>query len=301
MKFIAVQGVQIPALGLGTSGLRGEVARRIVSHALEVGYRHIDTAQNYRNEAAVGEAIGGSGVPRADIWLTTKIRPDRFRRHEFQRALDESLRRLDTEPDLLLLHWPSAVVPLRETLGALAEVKRRGLAKHIGVSNFTVALLRQAQALTSEPLLVNQVEYHPYLRQQSVIAATRAAGMALIAYSPLAKGRVFRDPRLRTIGERHGKSAGQVALRWLLQQDGVIAIPRSSREAHATANLEVFDFALTPAEMASVGAEASASGRLIDPPWLAPDWDDLEAVRPFRRQTRRALRTLAALVGAYLR
>ena len=300
MELVTVGDVQIPALGLGTARLGDRVAQRIVSYALEIGYRHIDTAQNYRNEAAVGAAIGSSAVPRGEIWLTTKIGPARFRAGDLQRALEQSLRRLGTEPDLLLLHWPSPTIPLRETIGALNEIKRRGLTRHIGVSNFTVALLREAQALTTEPLLVNQVEYHPYLSQQSVIAATRAGGMALTAYSPLARGRVFRDPRLRALGERYGKSAGQVALRWLLQQDDVIAIPRSSREAHAEANLEVFDFELPPAEMATVGAQASPSGRLIDPPWLAPDWDDLERVRPAHRRARWAVRTLGALVGRFL-
>jgi 2,5-diketo-D-gluconate reductase B len=302
MRVVTVGGVQIPALGLGTSRLGDEVTGRMVRHALAIGYRHIDTAQSYRNEAAVGEAIARSGVPRGEIWLTTKIGPSRFKAGALQRALDESLRRLGTEPDLLLLHWPNPTIPLRETIGALGEVKRRGLTRHIGVSNFTVALLREVLALSDEPLLVNQVEYHPYLSQNSVLAATRAAGMALIAFSPLARGRVPRDPRLGAIGERLGRSAAQVALRWLLQQDGVIAIPRSSREAHAKANLEVFDFELTPAEMAAVGAEASPAGRLIDPVWMAPDWDDLEP-RPLARQARRAVRTLAALarVRRYLR
>ncbi len=174
MKSIAVRDVQIPALGLGTARLGNRVAQRIVSYALGIGYRHIDTAQSYRNEAAVGAAIGGSAVPRGQIWLTTKIGPARFRDGDLQRALDRSLSRLGTEPDLLLLHWPSPTIPLRETIRALNEVRRRGLTKHIGVSNFTVALLREAQALTTEPLLGNQVEYHPYLSQRSVIAATVA-------------------------------------------------------------------------------------------------------------------------------
>jgi 2,5-diketo-D-gluconate reductase B len=302
MRLVTVGDARIPALGLGTSRLGDGVTRRMVGHALAIGYRHIDTAQSYRNEAAVGEAIARSGVPRGEIWLTTKIGPSRFKAGSLKRALDESLRRLGTEPDLLLLHWPNPTIPLRETIGALGEVKRRGLTRHIGVSNFTVALLREVLALSDEPLLVNQVEYHPYLSQQSVLAGTRAAGMALIAFSPLARGRVPRDPRLGAIGERLGRSAAQVALRWLLQQDGVIAIPRSSREAHAEANLEALDFELTPAEMAAVGAEASPTGRLIDPVWMAPDWDDLER-RPLARQARRAVRTLAALarVRRYLR
>jgi 2,5-diketo-D-gluconate reductase B len=301
MRAVTVRDVHVPALGLGTAGLGEGVARRMVGHALEIGYRHIDTAQSYRNEAAVGEAIGRSAVPRAEIWLTTKIAPSRYRAGDLQRSVDESLRRLGTEPDLLLLHWPNPAVPLRETLGALNEVKRRGLTRHIGVSNFTVALLQEAQALTSEPLLVNQVEYHPYLGQRRVIEATRAGGMALIAYSPLAKGRVFRDPRLRSIGERYGKNAGQVALRWLIQQGGVIAIPRSSREAHAKANLEVFDFELSPAEMATVGAQASPEGRLVDPLRLAPVWDDLGEGRSARRQVTRFARAVAGRIVRYLR
>ncbi len=301
MRFVAVREVQIPALGLGTAGLGDQVTQRLVSYALEIGYRHVDTAQAYRNEAAVGAAISRSAVPRGQIWLTTKIAPADFRAGDLQRSLEESLRRLRTEPDLLLLHWPNPKIPLRETLGALNEVKRRGLTRHIGVSNFTAALLAEALALTTEPLLVNQVEYHPYLGQRTVLEATRASGMALTAYSPLAMGRVFRDPRLGAIGERHGKNAGQVALRWLLQQDRVIAIPRSSREAHAKANLEVFDFELTAAEMATVGAHAGPAGRLVDPLRLAPAWDDLEGVRPARRLVTRVTRALAARIGRSFR
>ncbi len=301
MTMVAVRDAQLPALGLGTAGLGDEGTRRMVSYALGIGYRLIDTAQSYRNEEAVGEAIRASAVPRVDIWVTTKIAPGRSRAGDLQRAVDESLRRLGSEPDLLLLHWPSPTIPLRETIGALNEVKRRKLTRHIGVSNFTVALLEEAQALSSEPLLVNQVEYHPYLGQRRVLEATRAAGMALIAYAPLAKGRVFKDRHVGAIGERYGKSAGQVALRWLLQQDGIIAIPGSAREAHARTNLEVFDFELTPAEMAEVGARASAAGRLVDPFRVAPAWDDLGEIGAARRQATRVARTLAAGVRRYWR
>lgn len=155
-----------------------------------------------------------------------------------------------------MLHWPNSKIRLRETISALNDVKRKGLTKHIGVCNFTVALTQQALSLTKEPLIVNQVEYHPYLGQQTVLELLRARGMALTAYSPLAKGRVFRDTRLQCIGERYGKNAGQVALRWLLQQDGLIAIPRSSCEAHAKTNLEIFDFQLADSEMAKISALA---------------------------------------------
>jgi 2,5-diketo-D-gluconate reductase B len=273
MIHVEAQGARIPALGLGTWQLSGAVARRIVGHALALGYRHIDTAQMYGNEAEVGAAIANSAVPREQIWLTTKIWPDNFRAGALQRAAEESVRRLRTEPDLLLLHWPNPSVPLAETIGALNEVKRRGLARHIGISNFNVALIREALALSAEPLMANQVEYQPYLDQAAVLAKLRARRMALIAYSPLAKGRVFRDRTLARIGERHGKSPGQVALRWLIQQDGVAAIPRSSREDGVKANFELFDFALSDAEMAEIAALARPGGRQVDLPGFAPRWD----------------------------
>ena len=273
MIYVETQGARIPALGLGTWRLDGSVARRMVGFALANGYRHVDTAQMYGNEAEVGAAIATSQVPRDEIWLTTKIWPDNFRAGALQRAAETSVRRLRTEPDLLLLHWPNPSVPLAETIGALHEARRRGLARHIGISNFTVALIREALALSEEPLIVDQVEYQPYLNQDAVLQEVRANGMALIAYSPLAKGRVFADPTLRRIGERHGKNPGQVALRWLVQQRAVAAIPRSSRETHAKANFAIFDFALSEAEMAEIAALARPGGRQIDPAGMAPRWD----------------------------
>ncbi len=292
MRTVTTQGVQIPTIGLGTSGLHGDVARRMVGYALEIGYRHIDTAQNYENEAQIGEAIAASSVPRDEIWLTTKIGRRRFRDGDLQRSVEDSVRKLNTEPNLLLLHWPNAKIPLSETICALNEVKRQGLTEHIGVSNFTVALIQQAVALSEAPLIVNQVEYHPYLNQQAVLEAVRASGMVLTAYSPLAKGRVFRDSKLRSIGERYGKTAGQVALRWLVQQEGVLAIPRSSREANARSNLEIFDFELTDADMNEIFALGSPWGRMSDPLRAAPAWDDLNAVGQARRNIKKVVRAV---------
>ncbi len=273
MLFVEASGVRIPALGLGTFRLEGAVARRMVTYALEIGYRHIDTAQMYGNEAEVGQAIAASTVPRGEIWLTTKIWPDHFRDGELQRAAEESVRRLKTEPDLLLLHWPNPKVPLAETIRALNDARRRGLARHIGISNSPAALIRESVAASEAPLLVDQVEYHPYLSQRAVLAELRAQGMALTAYSPIAQGKVFSDPVLQRIGEQHGKTPGQVTLRWLLQQDGVSAIPRSSREAHAKANFEIFDFSLSDAEMAEISGLARPGGRIISPGGMAPAWD----------------------------
>ena len=245
----------------------------MVGYALALGYRHIDTAQMYGNEAEVGQAIAASAVPRDQIWLTTKIWPDNFRAGALQRAAEQSVRRLGTEPDLLLLHWPNPSVPRAETVGALNDAKRRGVSRQIGISNSPVALIRESVRASEVPLLLNQVEYHPYLSQRAVLEELRAHGMALTAYSPIAQGRVFADPLLRQIGERHGKNPGQVTLRWLLQQDGVSAIPRSSREAHAKANFEIFDFALSAAEMAEIAGLARPGGRIISAGGFAPAWD----------------------------
>jgi len=273
MLHVEAHGARIPALGFGTFRLEGRTATRMVEAALAIGYRQVDTAQMYGNEREVGEGIKASGVARHDLWLTTKIWPDSFRDGALQRAAEESVRRLGTEPDLLLLHWPNPGVPLAETMRALNQVQRDGLARHIGVSNFTLALIEEAWAATEVPILVNQVEYHPYLDQTKVLAAVRERGMALTAYAPIAHGRVFRDPVLGRIGERYGKTPGQIALRWLVQQERVSAIPKSSSEAHARANVEIFDFALSDEDMAEIHGLARADGRIIDPAGMAPAWD----------------------------
>jgi 2,5-diketo-D-gluconate reductase B len=273
MLHVTAHGATIPALGFGTFRLEGPSAERMVGAALAIGYRHVDTAQMYGNEAEVGSAIAGSAVPRDRIWLTTKIWPDNFRDGALQRAAEQSVRRLRTEPDLLLLHWPNPGVPLAETIRALNEVRREGLTRHIGISNCTTALIRESVALSEAPLVVNQVEYHPYLSQRLVLDELRRHGMALIAYSPVAQGKVFQDATLQRIAGRHGKNPGQVALRWLIQQDGVAAIPRSSREDNARANFAIFDFQLSDAEMAEIAGLARPDGRLVNPAGFAPAWD----------------------------
>src|SRR5215207_11736793 len=229
MNFIEANGARIPAIGLGTWELRGRSCARLVQQALRLGYRHIDTAQMYENEREVGEGLRASGVKRDQVFLTSKIWPTHFAPHDLERSAKESLVRLRlTEVDLLLLHWPNPQVPLVETLGALARVRQLGIARHIGVSNFTVALIDEAVASCSEPLVCDQVEYHPYLDQSKVREACLRHGMAVVAYSPIAKGRVRNDELLAGIGKAHGKSGAQVCLRWLVQQ-GVAAIPRTSR------------------------------------------------------------------------
>ena len=200
---VEAKGAKIPLLGLGTWELRGRTCARVVEQALRLGYRHVDTAEMYDNEREVGEGLHASGVKRNEIFVTTKIWPAHFAPHELERAARDCLVRLRlSEVDLLLLHWPNPHIPLAETLGALSKVKRDGLARHIGVSNFTSALIEQATKLSSEPLVCDQVECHPYLDQTKVIAACRRHGMAVVAYSPIARGNARSDEVLRASAPR---------------------------------------------------------------------------------------------------
>jgi 2,5-diketo-D-gluconate reductase B len=272
MNVIEANGARIPSIGLGTWELRGRACARIVEQALKFGYRHIDTAQAYENEREVGEGVRSSGVRRDEIFLTTKIWTNHFAPHDLERSTKESLVRLRLpEVDLLLLHWPNPHVPLAETLGALAHAKQLGLTRHIGVSNFTVALMDQAVAACPEPLVCNQVEYHPYLDQTKVLEACTGHGMALVAYSPVAKGRIKTDPTLIRLGRIHRKSPAQICLRWLVQQN-VAAIPRTSRIERLSENIEIFDFELNDEEMSEISAMGSSGGRLTDFAF-APKWD----------------------------
>jgi 2,5-diketo-D-gluconate reductase B len=259
MKDIAVKGTRVPALGFGTWALSGRACYDAVRTALELGYRHIDTADMYGNETEVGRAIRESGLAREDIFLTTKVPPGKLRAPDAKRCAEESLRRLGLDHvDLILVHWPNSAVPLGETLDAFAEIQASGRARHIGVSNFPVSLLREAVARHGADLLCDQVEYHPFLSQQSVLAQARAYGMMVTAYSPVAKGRVARDARLAAIGRKYAKSATQVTLRWLIDQDGVAAIPKATSRAHVAANLDIFDFTLAEEDRATIASIAAS-------------------------------------------
>jgi diketogulonate reductase-like aldo/keto reductase len=272
MLFVAANGAKIPAIGLGTWELRGRTCARLVEQALKLGYRHIDTAQAYDNEREVGEGLRASRVRRDELFVTTKVWTTHFAPHELERSTKESLTKLRmSEVDLLLLHWPNPQVPLVETLGALAHVKKLGMARHIGVSNFTVALIEEAVAICPEPLVCDQVEYHPYLEQTKVRETCARHGMAVVAYSPIAKGRIRNDQTLAQIGQAHGKTSAQVCLRWLVQQN-VSAIPRTSRIERLSENIEIFDFALSDDEMQLISRMGSSKGRLTDF-GFAPKWD----------------------------
>jgi 2,5-diketo-D-gluconate reductase B len=272
MQLVEANGAKIPAIGLGTWELRGRTCARLVEQALKLGYRHIDTAQVYENEREVGEGLRASGVRRDDVFVTTKIWTTHFAPNDLERSARESLAKLHlSHVDLLLLHWPNPRVPLQETLGALAHVRQLGMARHIGVSNFTVALIDEAVAACPEPLVCDQVEFHPYLDQTKVKEACARHGMAVIAYSPVAKGRIKNDRMLVRIGQIYGKTAAQVCLRWLVQQN-VAAIPRTSRIERLSENINIFDFALSDDEMRLISGMGNAKGRLTDF-GFAPKWD----------------------------
>jgi 2,5-diketo-D-gluconate reductase B len=271
MQDVEAKGFHIPIVGLGTWALRGRDCTRLVEQAIRIGYRHIDTAQMYENEAEVGEGVRASGM-RASVMVTTKVQPQRLAPHDLERSVKESLVRLRLDAiDLLLIHWPNPRVPLVETLGAMAKMKREGFVRQIGVSNFTVALLEEANKVSSEPLVCNQIECHPFLDQDKVIAASRKVGMAVVAYSPIARGGAKGNAVLERIGKVHGKSASQVCLRWLTQQ-AIVVIPRTSKIERLQENRDILDFELSDAEMTEIAGLARNQGRIVDWSW-SPKWD----------------------------
>jgi diketogulonate reductase-like aldo/keto reductase len=270
MQTVTAGGARIPIVGLGTWTLKGKDCARLVEQAIAAGYRHIDTAQLYDNETEVGEGIRASGL-RDQVFLTTKVRPENLHAKDLERTARESVARLGVDQvDLLLIHWPNAQIPLAETIGALNKVKKDGLTKHIGVSNFNVALIDEATKLSEAPLVCDQVEYHPFLDQSKVIAACKRHDMAVVAYSPIARGGAEGDQVLARIAKTHGKSPAQISLRWLVQQ-GVVVIPRTSKAERLKENIALFDFELTAAEMNEI-AGLARGGRIVN--WVyAPKWD----------------------------
>jgi diketogulonate reductase-like aldo/keto reductase len=271
--YVEANGAKIPTVGIGTWDLRGRNCARVVEQALRLGYRHIDTAEMYDNEREIGEALRASRVPRNEVFITTKVWQTHLTPREFERSTKESLARLRlSDVDLLLIHWPNPQVPLAETIGALCKMKKIGFARHIGISNFTVPMMREAVQLSTEPLVTNQIEWHPYLDQSRVVAAARELGLAITAYSPIARGRATADKTLRTIGLAHRKTAGQVCLRFLVQE-GAIVIPRTSKIERLTENMSIFDFELNDAEMDEIRKLATPRGRIVE--WGgAPRWDE---------------------------
>ena len=270
LRALEIQGTTVPKLGFGTWEILGRDCQEAVSDALEIGYRHIDTAQAYDNEAEVGKALAASSIPRKELFLTTKLWREEYAPERVRPSAEGSLERLQVDcVDLLLLHWPNDDVPLAKTLGALAELREEGLIKHFGVSNFPAGMLREALAVA--PIFADQVEFHPFLGQDALVELASERDFMLTAYSPLARGKVPQDPAMREIADAHGKSAGQVALRWLLDKPNVCAIPKASSHERRVENFGVFDFELSDEERARIDA-LPKNERVIDPGW-APDWD----------------------------
>ena len=273
IPMLTAHGASIPTIGFGTSQL-GDCTD-VVATALQLGYRHIDTAWKYGSEQGVGNGIKKSGVARQDIFLTTKVSHEYLRAADFARSVEESLSRLQTDyVDLLLVHWPTIDnIPLAETMDALAKARREGKTRFIGVANFNIALLDEAMRLCPEQFSVLQAEYHPYLDQTKILSHCRSKGLIFMAYCPLARGGIFNDPVLGEIAKAKGRTIAQIALRWLIQQDIVAPIPRSSDAKHMRESLDVFDFTLSADEMQRIHALKRADGRIANPAGRAPAWD----------------------------
>jgi 2,5-diketo-D-gluconate reductase B len=256
MDYLALTGGgQMPVIGLGTWQLQGKACIEAVRDALDIGYRHIDTAAMYGNEAEIGEAIAAAGVGREELFLTTKIWTDHFRAADVVRSTDASLRKLRTEyVDLLLMHWPNEAVPLKETLGAMAKIAIEGKARAIGVSNFPGPLLEAAIAASPVPIACDQVKCHVGFGQGPLLKVARRRGVVVTAYSPLARGSLVRDANLRKIAEKHRVTPGQVALRWLIEQEGVAAIPKAASLKNLHENFALFEFSLDPEDRALLDA-----------------------------------------------
>ncbi len=272
MQVVEAHGAPIPQIGFGTMTLKGDVCVQAVKTALQMGYRHIDTAWFYGNEKEVGGGLRQSDVKREDIFLCTKVRETHLEPEKFRQSLDESLANLQLPSvDLLLIHWNNKDIPFKTSIGALCKAKKDGFAKHVGVANFTAKMLDEAWAVTTEPLVCNQIEVHPFINQDKVLAASKKHGMAVVAYVPIARGKVPGVEVLEKLGKAHGKSAAQISLRYLVQL-GCVPIPRTANPAHMKENMDVFNFALSDAEMAELKKLNAANMRVVNPPH-APVWD----------------------------
>ncbi|MDZ4392670.1 aldo/keto reductase [Cypionkella sp.] len=272
MHYVTTQGAKIPALGFDVFRMSEAEIEAVVPAALDAGFRHYDTAQIYENEAALGRALAAAGAKRDDLFLTTKVWVANYSADRFLASVDESLDKLGVaQVDLLLAHWPGDAIPVAQQVEWLNSALAAGKTRFIGVSNYNRAQLRAAMAASTAPIVTNQIEMHPYLDQSAMAALALETDTRLTGYFGMADGAVPRDALIGEIAARHGKSAAQVGLRWLVQQ-GVIVLSKTAKPARLAENFAIFDFALTEAEMAAIGGLARPEGRLVSPPGLAPDW-----------------------------
>lgn len=272
METIETRGVAIPRLGLGTFRMPGDAARPVVENGLALGFRHIDTAAMYDNEAAVGAALAASGLRRTDLFVTTKVWHDKLAPDALRRSFDTSLGKLRLDHiDLFLVHWPSANMNMAATLDAITKLQEEGLARAIGVCNFNLPMIRHAVEVVGAPIAVHQVEYHPFLSQMPMLDYLRRMGIPMTAYAPLAQGRAAMDPVLAKIGQKHSATPAQIAIAWLLDQENVIAIPKAARPSSQRANLDSLKIYLDDEDRAAIAALPKGM-RFVDPPF-APNWE----------------------------
>lgn len=272
MQYKNIQGLDVPEIGLGTYKLHDRICSRVVRTALDIGYRHIDTAQMYKNEREIGEALSVSNVPREDIFLSTKIWHTNLEADDVLQTTEESLRQMDTPyVDLLMIHWPNDQYDLRSTIESMLVLRDQGKAMNIGVSNFPLHLLKKTNEEIRAPIFCNQVEFHPFIDQLDLLDYAIENDIMITAYSPLAQGKVAEDENLQEIAEKYGKSPAQISLRWLIEQENVVAIPKASSEEHLRENFDVFDFYLEDEDFERID-EFQKDTRLVNPSF-APDWD----------------------------
>ena len=272
MDYLQTQGIRLPRLGLGTFRMQGDDCRASVESALALGYRHIDTAEMYGNEDPIGVAIAASGVPRKDLHVTTKVWNENLAPDAIRRSFDTSLKKLRLDQvDLYLVHWPSKRMNLPAMFETLMKLKEEGRARAIGVANFNIALLKTVIEDIKAPIACNQVEYHVMLDQTPLRKYLASKSIPLVAYCPLAQGRAASDETLKAIGRKHGATAAQVALKWLLDQDGVAAIPKASRGESQKANLDALHVGLDDEDLKAIAA-LPKNQRCVNP-GFAPAWD----------------------------
>lgn len=270
--YAAMTATPIPLLGLGTYPLSGAEAQHSVINALEVGFRHIDTAQMYGNEKDVGQALKASGVARDELFIVTKVDPGNLGASRFRSSVEKSIADLGGPVDLLLIHWPPPEVEVDATVARLMEASEAGFARQIGVSNFPPGLMRRAQQFSGGALICNQVEFHPLIDQSRLLAAAKRLNMVLTAYCPLARGAALQEPAVQRVAQKHGRSASEVVLRWIIQQ-GVAAIPMTTRRENAASNLRALSFELPEEDMAEISALTRQNRRLISPASMTGRWD----------------------------
>ena len=272
MEYVNAHGATIPALGFGVFRMSDAEVEAVIGAALDAGFRHFDTAQIYGNEAALGRALKSAGAKREDLFLTTKVWVDKYAKGPFAASVDESLDKLGVDQvDLLLLHWPADKVPVAEQVALINEVQAAGRTRFIGVSNQNVSQLRESVRVSTAPIVTNQIEVHPYIDQSAMVAAAKQLGVAITAYYGMADGAVPKDALLQKIGAQYGKTAAQVALRWLIQQ-GFIALSKTAKPGRVAENFDIFDFTLRPEDMAAITGLRRPDGRIVSPDGLAPDW-----------------------------